>query len=387
MNCLVIKNDGIGDLVLASGLIAALGERFGGNVDLVTCAANREVAEGIDPLHKRFYVSRDGLHFSARAWALGYLWPRIPAEDVPVLKAIRTQRYDLAICLRRFIRQSSLVLMRAVRAERKLCMWQLPTNASREQALRASKGWKHYDGPTDTVSELSYAQTFLRSELGHDFNATPQLNFCRRQKVVPGTKKVVLGISGSSTNWPSGNWIELAMLLAEAGWLLVLVGSTEMRELSEQIVRKVPAAENQVGRLSLAATAELLESCDAYVGNDTGLSHVASLVVLKCLVVLGGGTFRRFFPWPLGGNQTVVYHGLECFDCDWTCKFDERYCLELVRPRNVLNVFEGMMATTVGGVREVDLNPAKGNTYEPGWRRGRSDRRLPFHVTSGDATQ
>ena len=47
-SCLVIKNDGIGDLILASGLVSALGEHFGGDIDLVTCSANREVAEGIE---------------------------------------------------------------------------------------------------------------------------------------------------------------------------------------------------------------------------------------------------------------------------------------------------------------------------------------------------
>src|SRR5438105_14033226 len=112
--CLVIKNDGIGDLILASGLIASLGARFDGNVDLVTCEENREVAEGIEPLRERFCVSRDSMRFSRRAWQLGMLWPRMPSTDAAVLRTIRSREYDVAISLRRFIRQNSLVIMGAV---------------------------------------------------------------------------------------------------------------------------------------------------------------------------------------------------------------------------------------------------------------------------------
>ena len=69
MSCLIIKNDGIGDLILASGLIRSVGKLFNGNVDLVTCGNNREIAEGILPLRHRFYCSRDGMHFTTQTTA------------------------------------------------------------------------------------------------------------------------------------------------------------------------------------------------------------------------------------------------------------------------------------------------------------------------------
>lgn len=62
--CLVLKNDGLGDLVLASGLLADLAERYA--VELVTCRANAEVAEAIPGLHRIHYVSRNGLLYHPR---------------------------------------------------------------------------------------------------------------------------------------------------------------------------------------------------------------------------------------------------------------------------------------------------------------------------------
>ena len=57
--CLVLKNDGLGDLVLASGLLADLAERY--DVELVTCRVNAEVADAIPGLRRVHYISRNGL--------------------------------------------------------------------------------------------------------------------------------------------------------------------------------------------------------------------------------------------------------------------------------------------------------------------------------------
>ena len=48
----------------------------------------------------------------------------------------------------------------------------------------------------------------------------------------------------------------------------------------------------------------------------------------KVLVVLGGGTFGRFFPWPETGNQFVIFKGMDCYDCNWQCRHPSRRCLD-----------------------------------------------------------
>ena len=35
-----------------------------------------------------------------------------------------------------------------------------------------------------------------------------------------------------------------------------------------------------------------------YIGNDTGISHIAMLVCDKVVIHHGGGGLGRFFPWP-----------------------------------------------------------------------------------------
>jgi len=367
MSCLIIKNDGIGDLILASGLISEVGRYFGGNVDLVTCSANQEIAEGIELLRKRFYVSRDDLRFFAWPARMGVLLPRVIRQDREVLRRIKSERYDVAICLRRFIRQNSLVLMRHVRAQHRYCAWQFPTNLSQELAVKASCGWEHYDGPSNMLSEAGYNQDFLRHVVGVTINPRPRLSFCQYQANSPVTQRVALGLGGSSSTWPQHYWYELAQRLSKEGWRLLLLGGENTVELADRIQYVVPEAENRVGRLDWHGTAAALDGCVAYVGNDTGLSHFASLIVRKCLVILGGGTFRRFFPWPVGCNQHIVYHGLDCFDCGWQCKYLHKRCLSLIHPEAAFTSFTRLIETMICG--ETDLNSNNGH-YQLAWRSG-----------------
>ena len=132
MSCLVIKNDGIGDLILASGLIADLARELG-PLDLVTCEANREVAGNIPGVREVLYVSRDALHYRPWSLRLGLRWRGGEPRDRAVLRELRQRVYGTAICLRRFVRQSSLILMGAARAERRLCCWQIGRASCRER--------------------------------------------------------------------------------------------------------------------------------------------------------------------------------------------------------------------------------------------------------------
>ncbi len=366
MSCLIIKNDGIGDLILSSGLIRSIAEHFGGEADLLTCSNNAEIAEGISPLRHRYYVSRDSINYDLKYERFGIQLRRVPVGDKATLDNIGNNSYQTVICLRRFIRQSTLVIMQAVRGKNKYCAWEFPTNCSRKVAERASRGWKHLAGSERVLSELEYHKSFVESVLSVTLDASPRLSFCARQGCSVGGRTLALGLGGGSAKWPVRKWVELSALLSRAGWRLVLLGGIDAAELAAQISSTEPDVDNQVGRLSWRQTAGVLAKCDGYVGNDTGLSHFASLLLDRCLIILGGGTFRRFFPWPGNNNQYIIFHGLDCFDCDWACKFHERSCLELISPLDVFAYFERVMAGTAPA--ELDLNPANAD-YQLSWRR------------------
>ena len=176
MSCLLIKNDGIGDLILSSGLISVLAKHYG-TLDLVTCETNREIAELIPGVRRCFYMSRDSLAF--RKWPLRFgirMMGPVKSIDSHLLKLISSQRYNVAITLRRYIRLSTLLVMNKTVAKKKYCCWLFPTNCKISLAEEFTRGWDHYRGPLEVLSELEYFKLFIESKLGIVSSCFPRLS-------------------------------------------------------------------------------------------------------------------------------------------------------------------------------------------------------------------
>jgi len=370
MSCLVIKNDGIGDLILSSGIIAGLAKYYNGNLDLVTCEQNREIAEMIPDIQRVFYVSRDGLKFSKAWWKYGVLVNCGTREDGAVLAQLQSSHYDAAISLRRFIRQNTLAIMRKVNASKKLCAWQYPTNATKMQATRASKGWQHYEGPFDVLWEPEYYQGLIENCLQQKIDCRPDLQLPGVDHVDCDTSdSIAVGVARSDLRWPSDYWLRLVRGLAESGYDIGLFGGADSVETCAQIVNEVSGVSDFSGRYGFVDTASKLRRYSLFLGYDSSLSHFASLVCPKVVVIYGGGTFRRFFPWNNQKNQHLIYYGMDCFDCDWECKYAKRECLIKVTPESVVGFVNDVYAGKL--IRELDLNP-RNETYTVGWRRSKS---------------
>jgi len=362
---LLIKNDGLGDLILASGLISDLAVALA-PLELITCASNREIAEAIPGLAAIHYISRDSLKYQRHLLRLGIRWDRATAADKELLRSLGSRQFQTAICLRRFIRQSSLRLMASVNARHKFCAWQFPTNCPPDFAQGLTVGWQSWQGPMALRSELEYGRAFIQAALGVECRSAPRLSFAKPPSTSPSPDVIGLAIGGSSTNWPDRSWESLAQGLVERGHRIVLFGGPDATRLADRIASRTPVAANHVGRLSFAQAVQPLNSLALLIGNDTGFTHFATLCTRQLLVILGGGTFYRFFPWPEASNQHIIYHGMDCFDCDWKCRFRSRRCLDAVSPAAVIAFADQILAGN--GRPEHNLNPVP-VTYRLAWRR------------------
>ncbi|MDQ8193290.1 glycosyltransferase family 9 protein [Coraliomargarita sp. SDUM461004] len=335
-SCLVIKNDGIGDLVLASGVIAYLAKCYGGKLDLVTCEQNREIAESIPGVREVLTVSRHGLGFYKYPKMLGLEWERVPKYDSAVLKFLRHRKYDTAICLRRYIRASSLMLMDAVNADKKYSCWEMVTNASNDFAVNKSIGWQRYQDSSASLSELSYYQRFIQHALGLAATAAPLLSLERGVDVGRTEEdSISLIVGGDSTNWSTAAWIELVQILTNRGYRLSVFGGPSEEAIARRILEVAPNCENFVGKLTLLEAEKQMAGSSLIIANDTGLTHLASLRAQRVLIIMGGGTFPRFFPWPGAVNQYLLLKPLDCYGCNWNCEFESRRCLDHISPKVV----------------------------------------------------
>ena len=97
------------------------------------------------------------------------------------------------------------------------------------------------------------------------------------------------GSGSERKNWPEANWAELLQHLTGMAdlELLVVGGESEGSRLQRLAATLPPARARVVQSLPLAELAQRLACCRAFIGHDSGISHLAAAVDLPCLVLWG----------------------------------------------------------------------------------------------------
>ena len=111
------------------------------------------------------------------------------------------------------------------------------------------------------------------------------------------------GSGALAKNWPRAHWLELAAALPRDRELEVVVGPTE-QERDDPRAWPWPRAVTFLADLSVVHLAQRLAAAAAFVGNDSGPTHLAAMLGLRTVALFGGGDAAVF--GPLGPRVVVV---------------------------------------------------------------------------------
>ncbi len=340
--CLIIKNDGIGDLILASGIIKSLSQEYD-IVDILTCDVNETLKPLMPYVQNWFFVSREAATYNTKTSR----FEGVVEEDLQTLREVRQHDYDVAICLRRFIRANSLFLMQNVDAKRKISFWQYPTNIEIDVAEKETKDWEHVTASERILHESLYFCECIKKSLKLHVRTTPSLSMPEVEPKPERANTVAFNIASKGWSDPF-KYVAMAERLLALGVTVKLFGGSNENETRrmKEVMKKCPQVENYCGKLSFAESVKELSQCKYYVGNDTGLSHLAMMTCDHVLVLHGGGGLGRFFPWPdVNANQHVFYHAMSCFDCAWlSCLRADKDCLRLADPNYIAEQLKLLMS-------------------------------------------
>jgi ADP-heptose:LPS heptosyltransferase len=97
------------------------------------------------------------------------------------------------------------------------------------------------------------------------------------------------GSGSERKNWPEVKWAELLRLLTDSTELnLLVVGGEAEGERLQRLAATLPPTRSQVAQsLPLPELARRLAGCRAFIGHDSGISHLAAALGLPCLVLWG----------------------------------------------------------------------------------------------------
>lgn len=114
------------------------------------------------------------------------------------------------------------------------------------------------------------------------------------------------GSGSPMKNWPTERWCELIQHYSETTHLEILVvGGEAERELCDLIPNHLPEGKCQVlMNRPLDELARSLAECDAFIGHDSGISHLAAALSVP-VVVLWGPTNLNVWR-PIGKHVTII---------------------------------------------------------------------------------
>lgn len=161
--------------------------------------------------------------------------------------------------------------------------------------------------------------------------------------------------------------------------VLALGGIADRAIVYENLAGHSFRAIDLTGKTTIRQASALIARSALAVGAETGLAHSAAAVGTPHVVLLGGGHFGRFMPY--AATTTAVLLPLDCFGCNWQCRYAEYYCISKVHSAAIL------AAMKLSLTREHDrpcivVSPVSGWPCKdtlPGWSlRALQELDLPF---------
>lgn len=146
-------------------------------------------------------------------------------------------------------------------------------------------------------------------------------------------------------SWGYNNWINLARLLSENNFCVILMGGP--KELEDIRIMDLKCEYdnvlNMIGKTNIKESLQLLNKCDLVIGSEGGMMHCANALGKKVLTIFGGSDYKQWNPGGLDGD--IICLKPECYPCFGTeraflCK--DHKCLNNIVPEMVMKKIKRM---------------------------------------------
>lgn len=262
---LVITLSNIGDAIMTTPVLEALHRRYpDAIIDLVADRRSSEVFTHC-PYRGRVVFKEKGTGWRG---------------TLQLVRTLRHTRYDLIVDLR------TDGLSYLLRAQRRL--------TKRHRQARGPHAVEQHMGVISALGDTDIPPTHIW--------LTPQLeaDAAQRLEKLPGTRWLALGPGANwePKIWPLTRFRDLAEQLQNDLDAIVLLGGPNDAERCDFLSRTLPLETlNLAGKTGLLQAAAVLARMRIFVGNDSGLGHIASAVGTPTLTLFGPGQPERYHPW------------------------------------------------------------------------------------------
>ncbi len=176
----------------------------------------------------------------------------------------------------------------------------------------------------------------------HNCETTSEKSFFAHKKLNIRNESPYIIVSPYSSeivkNWDIENYKAIIERLILSANIYVLCSPGEKKSALNDFQDFLSNPKFKISTVNLSEVANIILNSVLFIGNDSGLTHLALKLNIKTIAIIGGGTFGRYFPVP-GKEATAkyFYNELDCFKCNWVCKYEKPVCLSNVKVNEVLN--------------------------------------------------
>ncbi len=148
--------------------------------------------------------------------------------------------------------------------------------------------------------------------------------------------------------WATKNFAEIAEFLMQKGLQIVAVATKKEREVLDKLRSNSSVPIQTFDNLSLPQITKLASKAKIFIGNDSGIAHIAAAVETPSVVIFGSSNIHHWSPWT-NAPHSIVYKKFDCQPCaGYTCEqFDEPKCILSVEVESVKSAIETVLSAKV----------------------------------------
>ena len=134
----------------------------------------------------------------------------------------------------------------------------------------------------------------------------------------------------NTKQWATVNFARVVEFLAERGYASVAIAAPHENEVIENLRSEVSVPMASFD-LSLPEVTALAARAQVFVGNDSGIAHIAAAVGTPSVVIFGSSNIAHWRPWNRGPAE-VVFEEMPCQPCHGY------FCEKFAQPECILRV-------------------------------------------------
>jgi ADP-heptose:LPS heptosyltransferase len=144
--------------------------------------------------------------------------------------------------------------------------------------------------------------------------------------------------------WAPANFARLAEYLAACGIKRVAVATKAEAETLARVIESSRVPVVSFDDLSLPLITALAAKAEVFVGNDSGIAHIAAAVGTPTVVIFGSSNRDHWRPWTDVPNE-IVFEKFDCQPCPgYRCEvYGEPRCIQSVSTESVIAAIDRVL--------------------------------------------